>query len=185
MLPLSVVAGDRQYDITALHNFVDVASGQHFVPEGGSSSGNYDEVTVVSALVQNLKAGGIESSQICVFAAYRTQVTLLQQEAKQAQWQDCFVNTIDKSQGQEFLIVIISLVKTEGYAGFIEEAGRACVGCSRHKIALYLVGNWKFWASKKAHGYKAMSRLINQMKWTSGRSRDMPELVVSGKRVGS
>ena len=164
MLPLSVVAGNRQYDITALHNFVDVASGQHFVPEGGSSSGNYDEVAVVSALVQNLKAGGMESSQIGVFAAYRTQVTLLQQAAKQAQWHDCFVNTIDKSQGQEFLIVIISLVKTEGDAGFIEELGRACVGCSRHKIALYLVGNWKFWASKKAHGYTTMSRLIDEIR---------------------
>ena len=185
MLPLSVVAGDRQYDITTLHNFLDVASGQHFVAEGGSSSGNSDEVAVVSALVQNLKAGGMESSQICVFAPYRTQVTLLQQEAVQAKWEDCFVNTIDKSHGQEFLIVIISLVKTEGYAGFIEEVGRACVACSRHKIALYLVGNWEFWASRRAHGLKAMTKLIGEMKWTSGPYKAMPELVVSGQNVGS
>ena len=185
MLPLSVVAGNRQYDITTLHNFIDVASGQSFVPEGGSSSGNFEEVAVVSGLVQSLKSGGIPSSQICVFAAYRTQVKLLHQEAIQAQWKDCFIDTIDKSQGQEFLFVIISLVKTEGDAGFIEELGRACVGCSRHKIALYLVGNWKFWASKKAHGYSTMSRLIDQMKLTSGPNRDMPELVVRGKNMGS
>ena len=184
MLPVSVIAGDRQYDITTVHNFIDVMDGEQFLPEGGSSPGNPQEVAVVSGLVQSLKAGGIESTQICVFSAYRTQVKLLQQEATQTQWQDCFVNTIDKSQGQEFLIVIISLVKTEGDAGFIEELGRACVGCSRHKIALYLVGNWKFWASKRSHGYSTMSRIIDQMKSGSGPNRDLPELVVSGKNVG-
>lgn len=182
---MSLIAGNRQYDITTLHNFVDVASGQHFVPEGGSSPGNSEEVAVVSALVQSLKGGGIPSSQICVFAAYRTQVKLLEEEATQAQWRGCFINTIDKGQGQEFLVVIISLVKTEGDAGFIEEVGRACVACSRHKIALYLVGSWNFWASKRAHGYSTMSKIIRQMKWTSGPYRDLPELVVRGKNVSS
>ncbi len=136
-----------QYDITTLHNFVDVARGQQFVPEGGSSSGNKEDVQVVSSLVRAFEDKGVKPSQICVFSAYRTQTKQLRQKAIEAKWLDCFVNTIDKSQGQEFEIVIISLVKAEGDAGFVESLGRACVACSRHKIACYLVGNWNYWSS--------------------------------------
>ena len=183
MLPLPVVAGKRQYGITDLHNFVDVANGQHFAPQGGSSFGNNEEVEVVSALVKAFKDKGIKSRQICVLAVYRTQVKLLREEATRAQWQDCYIDTIDGSRGLEWDIVIISLVKTEGDTGFIERVGRACVGCSRHKIGLYLVGDWKHWGSRRHQGYFSMTYIIRQMKWTSGPFRDMRELVVTGKSV--
>lgn len=183
-LPLPVIAGLKQYDITALHNFINVADGMQSVAIGGTSSFNDKEVEVVSGRVKALKDKGMRGSQICVFAGYRKQVELLSNKATQAQWRDCFIGTIHKSPGQEFEIVIISLVKTEGHSGFIEELGRACVACSRHKIACYLVGNWEFWGSKRKQAYHVMSDIIKEVKTSSGPQKIMPELVVNAKVAG-
>ena len=182
MLPLPVIVGNRQYDITTLHNFVDVAHGEQFKPGKGTSSGNSQEVEVVGGLVKALGNGGFKAKDICVFAGYRTQVKLLKAKAAEDQWLDCAIGTVDKSQGGEFTVIIISLVKTEGDAGFMEQLGRACVACSRHKIACYFVGKWSYWSSsRREQAQKTMSRIIDAAK----RSKDLPELVVSGKTVGS
>ena len=178
ILPLTVTVGRKQYDITKLHNFIDVAHGEHFVPEKGTSSGNVQEVEVVSNIVKALEEQGIAPGQICIFSAYRKQLELLRTEATKAQWGDCFVNTIDKSQGQEFDIVIISLVKTERNPGFIEEVGKACVACSRHKIACYLVGNWKFWDSPRQQRWRSMTNITETIK-----REDVQGLVVRGENV--
>ena len=183
ILPLTVTVGPKQYNITTLHNFIDVAHGKQFVPERATSSGNLEEVEVVSGIVKALEEQGIAPGQICVFSAYRKQIKLLQAKATKAQWGNCFVNTIDKSQGQEFKIVIISLVKTEDNSGFIEEAGRACVACSRHQIACYLVGNWRFWDSMRKQRVHTLTSIKDVMKRESGPNKDMKELLVCGVNV--
>ena len=65
---------------------------------------------------------------------------------------------------------MISLVKTEGNAEFRKQLGRACVAISRHKITMYLVGNWQFWSSTRAqtsaryaHNFTTIIEVMKQM----------------------
>ena len=84
-------------------------------------------VQTVSALVKALQKNGKKLTDICVVSTYRTQLRYLREEAARAQWLDYFINTIDKSQSPELDIVIISLIRIKGDAGFIEYLGGTCV----------------------------------------------------------
>ena len=75
-------------------------------------------------------------TNICVLSGHQKGLSYVREEATQVHSVDCFINTIEKSQGQEFDLFIIGLVKTEGDAEFVEHLGRACVATPRHKIAM-------------------------------------------------
>lgn len=95
ILPLIFTVGPLQYDITALHHFIEVPRGKYFVPESGSGWGNGQEVEAVGSLVKALEEHCKEITDICVFSAYRTRLSYLREEAERFQWLDSFINTID------------------------------------------------------------------------------------------
>ena len=54
------------------------------------------------------------------------------------------VKTVDGSQADDALFVILSTVRAEGNdLGFMQYAARTNVATSRQKIALYIVGSWQ------------------------------------------
>jgi superfamily I DNA and/or RNA helicase len=93
---------------------------------------NMEEVDAIKKICDNL-AG----SRIMVLCAYSTQVKKVKEAIGQIK--DVDVRTLDKSQGAEEDIVIISLVRTKN-VGFLSDKRRLCVGLSRAKKYLYVVG---------------------------------------------
>lgn len=74
---------------------------------------------------------------------------------------------MDTSQGDEFDIVIISLVKTEGRSGFTGGLERANVAVTRCKAARYFVGNWDFWSQRPknvSQEFTTMYSLLDNMR---------------------
>lgn len=103
-----------EFRLSSFLHFLNVAEGEHESIEGGSSW-NVAEVEVVNALVKAFLQVGILKSEICVMTGYARQLKLLVDSAKTNNWSDVKrILTIDSSQGAEFRIVIISLVRTRG-----------------------------------------------------------------------
>lgn len=111
---------------------------------------------------------GKKASDICVMSGYSSQAKALRERAQADNWSRVKVCTVDSTQGQEWDIVILSPVKTQGDPGFIGTRNRANVACSGHKSTLYLVGKWQFWNATHSSGNKYMDLLLHRMVYISG-----------------
>ena len=157
--------GNKTYKLNSFSNFINVEGKHQTIPNG--SSCNSAEVEVVENLVKQLKANGKPASSIAVLTGYLWQLENLQKAAKKNGWSDVRILSVDTSQGDEFDIVIISLVKTEGGSGFMGGLERANVAVTRCKEARYLVGNWDFWSQRPKNVGKALTTmysLLNNMR---------------------
>ena len=156
----SFFALGRRYDVNSFRGFFDVSYCKQNRKENGGYS-NQGEVMVVSALVTLLiRRLHIPPRRIAVLTGYRAQSRLLEQEAHRSGWSEVNVKSVDSVQGAEYDIVIISLVRSKGGAGFMGEKGRANVATSRAREALYFVGNWHFWSSMAAGDRKIWAKKV-------------------------
>ena len=88
--------------------------------------------------------------------------------AKAKRWSDVkVIMTVDSSQGEEYDIVIVSLVTTKDQPGFMGSLQRANIATSRLKEALYFVGKATYWFTRQSGGFKY---LHNILKHINGRS---------------
>ena len=126
----------------------------------GSSHTNNEEMLRVTQLAMFLLLSGVQSTDITVLAAYKSQVTLIRNEFDRLtqlnpqlflSWDEHRTNTIDAFQGDENKYIIISLVRSnlEGKIGFLRERNRRCVAQSRAKCGMYFVGDSKTLSSSK------------------------------------
>ena len=166
-MPIQFQAGQEFYQLTSYMNFIDAANGtQETIP--GGSSWNVEEIDIIDALIVALKKKGVLPGTIAVCTGYTQQRKLLMARAKQNGWSDMgVIMTIDSSQGEEFPIVIISLVTTRGQPGFMGTLNRANVATSRQKEALYFVGNAAYWFTRQDGGSKIMHNILKHI---NGRS---------------
>ena len=172
-LPIVMDVGDVRYQIDSWRGFIDVSDGVAVTNNGGSSC-NAQEAEAVSALVKAwLALPFITMGDIAVITGYRAQVKLLKELALRDDWSGVSVSTspeesilavkntnspvlaplirtIDSSQGAEYPIVILSLVRTHGDPGFMGELERANVSTSRAEEGIYFVGKYAFWAQQRA-----------------------------------
>ena len=131
--------------------------------ENAQSYSNRKEAERVIQLALVIIQMGYKPCQISVLAAYQGQVRLLRRLLKKAESEhkDIFVSqnestkqgekddnrikihTIDRFQGDENDIIIVSLVRSnkEGKIGFLSTLNRRCVAQSRARCGMYLVGN--------------------------------------------
>ena len=137
-------AGGKTYKVNSFSNLTNVDGKHQTIPNG--SSCNSAEVDVIEGLVNQLKGNGKPKSSIAILTGYLWQLENLKKMAKKNGWSEVRILSMDISQGDEFDIVIISLVKTEGRSGFIGRLERANVAVTRCKEARYFVGNWDFWS---------------------------------------
>lgn len=190
-MPMRFYAGSYEYELTTFLNFVDVAHGvSHTILNG--SSHNDEEVEAISALVVKLLASGKRPNDICVMTGYLNQLAKLKTASKKDGWSHIKgIISIDTSQGDQYKILIISLVKTSGSPGFIGESERANVACSRAMEAMYFFGAWDFWSKDPDQGQSRlyMHWLLQDMdRYIGQRSLQVnetprPAFVVSGRTV--
>lgn len=178
IMPLQVNAANSQYSLNGFMHFLDVPFGETEVTSGGSSWRDA-EIEVVQALVQRLINAGMPADSIAVMTGYREQLKKLQDKARWNDWSHIKqVLTVDSSQGDEYPIVIMSLVNTRGHPGFMGQRSRANVGTSRQKEAIFFVGQQAFWFKKPATGgSQYMHQILRDMRLEAGKHQPAPFLV--------
>ena len=144
-MPIPFIAGELQYELTTYLNFVDVQGKEDGPPQG--SKLNLKEVeTIVGMLKSFLALNDTMGPNIAVVTGYTLQFTRIQKAIQEMHiaeptkgWNRVHLLTANTVQAEEYNIVILSLVKTEGNRGFVGVRPRANVVCTRHREALYFV----------------------------------------------
>ncbi|KAG7478317.1 hypothetical protein MATL_G00079120, partial [Megalops atlanticus] len=120
---------------------------EHEFPEeeiqDGRSHQNRHEALFVVALCRYLLCQDYQPSQITILTTYTGQLHCLRKLLPAAQFSGVKVHVVDKYQGEENDIILLSLVRSnpEGRVGFLQIANRVCVALSRAKKGLYCIGN--------------------------------------------
>lgn len=187
--PTRFTTRDQQsYQLDSFLHFINVEGEQK--KEANGSSFNVQEANAVEALVLALIARpGVVKKDIGVMTGYKGQKRVMRDMAKANGWADIkLLSTVDASQGNEFKIVILTLVSdkglrkllpqklhrtsqqrlTLGIEEFMGQQSRANVGTSRQQEALYIIGNQRFWwtmpmVGKRSHNKNYMYRILRHM----------------------
>lgn len=111
----------------------------------GTSYYNDEEVSAIECFLKAFKEKRNEFSlvkTIGIITGYRPQEKRLRDSLKRIKFGDkcCEIGTIDRFQGREYDLVIVSLVRTDGF-GFTDNIRRMNVALSRAKRHLLIVGN--------------------------------------------
>ncbi|XP_057823678.2 uncharacterized protein LOC131035924 isoform X2 [Cryptomeria japonica] len=126
---------------------------------------NEGEAKMVIALVHWMIAEGQNPVEITVLAAYNGQVTLLRDMMKVIPAVEAIqVLTIDRFQGSENKIIILSLVRSndEGSIGHLAKRNRLCVAVSRARGAIYFCGNDISLTKKSEHWTELLEYLARK-----------------------
>ncbi|XP_017264129.2 NFX1-type zinc finger-containing protein 1 isoform X2 [Kryptolebias marmoratus] len=109
----------------------------------GKSHRNSHEAKFVVALCQYLLRQEYKPEQITILTTYTGQLLCLRKQMPAKEFAGVKVHVVDKYQGEENDIVLLSLVRsnTHGKVGFLSIPNRVCVALSRAKKGLYCIGN--------------------------------------------
>ncbi|KAM9361314.1 NFX1-type zinc finger-containing protein 1 [Symphorus nematophorus] len=120
---------------------------EHNYPEeeikDGRSHQNKHEAMFVVALCRYLILQDYKPEQITILTTYTGQLHCLRKLMPASQFSGVRVHVVDKYQGEENDIVLLSLVRSnqQGRVGFLNIPNRVCVALSRAKKGLYCIGN--------------------------------------------
>ncbi|KAK3574831.1 hypothetical protein QTP86_018421, partial [Hemibagrus guttatus] len=122
--------------------FLDHKSHEEEIRDGRSHQ-NLHEAHFVVDLCRYLLRQEYQPSQITILTTYTGQLYCLRKLMPSAEFSGVKVHVVDKYQGEENDIVILSLVRSnqEGRVGFLQIPNRVCVALSRAKKGLYCIGN--------------------------------------------
>ncbi|KAG7326586.1 hypothetical protein KOW79_009987 [Hemibagrus wyckioides] len=117
----------------------------------GRSHQNMNEALFVVNLCRYLLRQEYQPSQITILTTYTGQLYCLRKLMPSAEFSGVKVHVVDKYQGEENDIVILSLVRSnqEGRVGFLQIPNRVCVALSRAKKGLYCLGNMDMFSKIK------------------------------------
>ncbi|XP_043088038.1 NFX1-type zinc finger-containing protein 1 [Puntigrus tetrazona] len=109
----------------------------------GRSHQNPHEAKFVVALCRYLLLQGYKPSQITILTTYTGQLHCLRKLMPSTEFSGVRVHVVDKYQGEENDIIILSLVRSnlQRKVGFLNISNRVCVALSRAKMGLYCIGN--------------------------------------------
>ncbi|XP_053098833.1 LOW QUALITY PROTEIN: NFX1-type zinc finger-containing protein 1-like [Hemicordylus capensis] len=120
---------------------------EHSFPEEqlqeGRSHQNQHEARFVVALCKYLLCQDYRPSQITILTTYTGQLFCLRKLLPAQTFQGVKVHVVDKYQGEENDIILLSLVRSnlEQRVGFLQISNRICVALSRAKQGLFCIGN--------------------------------------------
>lgn len=119
---------------------------EHNYPEeigDGTSHQNQHEAMFVVALCRYLLFQDYKPEQITILTTYNSQLYCLHKLMPASQFAGVQVHVVDKYQGEENDIVLLSLVRSnmQGKVGFLSIPNRVCVALSRARKGLYFVGS--------------------------------------------
>ncbi|XP_068568539.1 NFX1-type zinc finger-containing protein 1 [Cebidichthys violaceus] len=109
----------------------------------GKSHQNQHEAMFVVSLCRYLILQGYKPEQITILTTYTGQLYCLRNLMPAKEFTGVKVHVVDKYQGEENDIVLLSLVRSnlQGKVGFLNIPNRVCVALSRAKKGLYCIGN--------------------------------------------
>ncbi|XP_023137605.3 NFX1-type zinc finger-containing protein 1 [Amphiprion ocellaris] len=109
----------------------------------GRSHQNRHEAEFVVALCRYLLFQEYRLEQITILTTYTGQLHCFRKLMPVKEFSGVKVHVVDKYQGEENDIVLLSLVRSnpQGKVGFLNIPNRVCVALSRAKKALYCIGN--------------------------------------------
>ncbi|KAM4582295.1 NFX1-type zinc finger-containing protein 1 isoform 2-T2 [Fundulus diaphanus] len=109
----------------------------------GKSHQNSHEAKFVVALCKYLLLQDYKPEQITILTTYTGQLHCLRQQMPASDFSGVKVHVVDKYQGEENDIILLSLVRSnpQGKVGFLNIPNRVCVALSRAKKGLYCIGN--------------------------------------------
>ncbi|XP_030230319.1 NFX1-type zinc finger-containing protein 1 isoform X5 [Gadus morhua] len=109
----------------------------------GKSHENKHEAMFVVALCRYLLMQDYNPEQITILTTYSGQLFCLRNMMPSSEFAGVKVHVVDKYQGEENDIVLLSLVRSnaKGIVGFLSIPNRVCVALSRAKKGLYCIGN--------------------------------------------
>uniref|UniRef100_A0A1A8CEK6 Zinc finger, NFX1-type containing 1 n=2 Tax=Nothobranchius kadleci TaxID=1051664 RepID=A0A1A8CEK6_NOTKA len=109
----------------------------------GKSHQNIHEAEFVVALCRYLLHQDYKPEQITILTTYTGQLFCLRKLMPSSEFAGVKVHVVDKYQGEENDIVLLSLVRSnlQGKVGFLSIPNRVCVALSRAKKGLYCICN--------------------------------------------
>lgn len=125
---------------------------EHNFPEQeiqeGKSHQNQHEARFVVELCKYFLCQEYLPSQITILTTYTGQLFCLRKFMPAKTFAGVKVHVVDKYQGEENDIIILSLVRSnqEGKVGFLQIPNRICVALSRAKKGMYCIGNMQMLA---------------------------------------
>ncbi|KAF9088708.1 hypothetical protein BGX27_002653, partial [Mortierella sp. AM989] len=135
----------------------------------GTNNSHYNphEVGIAVKLAIYLLQQGYETSQITILAMYSGQRNKIQEKLRQTSIlnsERIRVSTVDGFQGEENDIIILSLVRSNdnNSIGFLKTSNRVCVGLSRAKMGMYILGNAKLLMDQSQLWKTIISSLIGR-----------------------
>ncbi|KAJ9454955.1 Helicase required for RNAi-mediated heterochromatin assembly 1 [Diplonema papillatum] len=137
----------------------------HQHPEEASSVGlsvvNHKEVQMVQCLVRFLVCKeGLRPDQLTVLTPYLGQSRELKSALK-TEFPTLSVLTVDRFQGDENDIIIVSLTRTAKLTSFMKLENRMCVACSRARFGFFLLGNPEL-LTRSPHWHRTLNIIRNQ-----------------------
>ena len=159
---LARVVSDLAYDgelrsaesVTAARSVAGVLPGLHVVPVAHAerTTSSPEEAVVVRDLVAGLigrelvsdgQVRSLQAADVVVITPYNAQVSTIRTALAQAGLEEVAVGTVDKFQGQEAAVAVLSLATSTGGDGrgldFLLSRNRLNVALSRGQVAAYLV----------------------------------------------
>ncbi|KAI8072336.1 P-loop containing nucleoside triphosphate hydrolase protein [Gongronella butleri] len=125
-----------------------------------ASKSNPHEAQMAACLAMYLLKQGYKPNEITIITMYAGQRSTIKQFLRNERNNDRFaidvdpteihVSSVDGYQGEENKIIILSLVRSNvhGQIGFLKVANRVCVGLSRAKHGMYILGNARLLCDK-------------------------------------
>ncbi|KAM4688986.1 NFX1-type zinc finger-containing protein 1-like [Discoglossus pictus] len=128
--------------------FVDHNHLEEHIKEGKSHQ-NSHEAAFVRSLCLYLIQQGYSPSEITILTTYTGQLHCIQKMMPKSIFEGVRICVVDKYQGEENEIIILSLVRSnlEGNVGFLKIPNRVCVALSRAKKGLFCIGNMQLLSS--------------------------------------
>ncbi|KAM6979789.1 NFX1-type zinc finger-containing protein 1 [Aplochiton taeniatus] len=164
---------------------------EHNQPEeeirDGKSRQNKHEAMFVVALCRYLLCQDYKPEQITILTTYTGQLYCLRNLMSARIFQGVKVHVVDKYQGEENDIVLLSLVRSnpQGQVGFLNIPNRVCVALSRAKKGLYCIGNMailskvKLWSNIR-HTLKERNQVGSELTLCCQNHPDRKALVARG-----
>ncbi|MEJ2717189.1 MAG: AAA domain-containing protein [Deltaproteobacteria bacterium] len=134
-----------QLDDVALGRIIDPAVPAVFVDVEGSNTGKArpEEAAVASRILETLLACGVPATEIGIITPYRVQQALIREHLlnRRQVLPPTSINTVDRFQGGEREVIILSLARSDGVTSFLADRRRLNVSLSRARSKLILLGH--------------------------------------------
>jgi len=134
--------GSVPADDSEIARITDPAKPAVFVHVDGADTGKAraEEAAVVARIVGNLLRAGVPEHEIGIITPYRVQQALIRQHLSDAH-ATASVDTVDRFQGGEREVIILSLARADGVTSFLADRKRLNVSLSRARSKLIVIGH--------------------------------------------